>query len=202
MLLIRYITFTFLLLSGFLSHAQFCDLVSLSFNGQTNIDFTFDTFSKYLGGITQNGVTRLRVTVDNSINNNPACRWNLVIYVDNGNGSTPNTEWESLFTQSVSGNVPAIDLLQLRVSNRCNTPLVGNQYINAPLNAGTPIMIIRNDGITVPAGSCVTNVNGPGNSTSNYNEYTFDIDYRLIPGVGLKSGIYQLRIKYLLTEIL
>jgi hypothetical protein len=56
--------------------------------------------------------------------------------------------------------------------------------------------------VTNSAGACATNVNGPGNYLSNYDEYTFDIDYRLAPGLSLKSGIYQLRLKYLLTESL
>lgn len=180
--------------------AQYCDQVTLSVTGQTTLDFTFDTFGKYLGGLTQNGATRLKVNVSNSINNNPNCRWNLVVYIENGNGGTPNDEWESLFSQSSSGTPPKVELLQLRITNRCQTPQTGNQFFNVPVTVGQPIMVISNTGITIPAGSCTTNVNGPGNSTTNYDEYTFDIDYRLQPGVGLKSGIYQLRVKYVLTE--
>ncbi|MCU0441939.1 MAG: hypothetical protein MUE96_06045 [Bacteroidia bacterium] len=195
-----------LILLGFIQlanvSAQQCDLVSIGLVGQSNIDFTYDTFSKYLGGITQNGATKLRVTVDNSINSNPDCRWNLVIYVENGSGATPNTDWETLYSQSVSGPTPTIDLVQLRVGNRCNTPLQGNQFFTIPPVVSTPIVVISNTGITIPAGSCVTNVNGPGNPTTHYDEYTFDIDYRIVPGIGLKSGIYQLRFKYVLTEVL
>jgi hypothetical protein len=181
---------------------QFCDQVTLSLSGQTNLDFTYDTFSKYLGGITQNGVTKLKVTVSNSVMLNPDCRWNLVVYIENGNGAAANDEWETLYTQSVSGDVPKVDLLQMRITNRCSTPLTGNQFFDVPMLVSQPIMVISNTGITVPAGSCVSNVNGPGNATTNYDEYNFDIDYRLIPGLGLKSGIYQLQVKYLLTEAL
>jgi hypothetical protein len=181
--------------------AQYCDQVTLSVSGQSNLDFTYDTFSKYLAGITLNGATRLKVTVSNAITHNPDCRWNLIIYTENG-GTAPTDEWETMYSQSVSGTAPKVEMLQMRINNRCNTAQTGNQFFDVPMLVSQPIMVISNNGITIPAGSCATNVNGPGNAQSNYDEYTFDIDYRLIPGLGLKSGIYQLRIKYVLTEAL
>lgn len=194
------VSLLFLALLTVRTQAQFCDQVTITTSGQTNLDFTYDTFGKYLGGITQNGVTRVRVNVSNSITNNPDCRWNLVVYIENGNGGTPNDEWESVYSQSLSGNPPKIDMLQMRITNRCSTPQTGSQFFNVPVSVGTPIMVITNSGVTIPAGSCVTNVNGPGNSTTHYDEYNFDIDYRLQPGVGLKSGIYQLKVRYVLAE--
>lgn len=166
-----------------------------------NVDYTFDSFGKYLGGITQNGVSQLKVTVDNSITNNPNCRWNLVIYIDNNNAPVQD-EWEILTPYTMSGSKPKINQLQIRVKNHCNTSITGNSFFSANPVPGTPIILIQNTGITIPAGSCITNVNGPGNYTKNYDEYTFDIDYRVLPGLSLKSGIYQLRLKYLLTETL
>lgn len=182
------------------AQAQYCDQVTLTLSGQTNLDFTYDTFGKYLGGITQNGVTRLRINVSNNITNNPDCRWNLVVYIENGGSGTPNDEWESVYSQSLSGNPPKLDVLQMRITNQCGTSQTGNQFFDVPIAVGTPIMVITNTGVTIPAGSCVTNVNGPGNSSTNYDEYNFDIDYRIQPGVGLKSGIYQLKIRYVLAE--
>ncbi len=189
-----------LLLIVIKSNGQYCDQVTLTTVGSTNLDFTYDTFGKYLGGITQNGVTRLKINVSNSVMLNPDCRWNLVVYIENGNGGTPNTEWESVYSQSSSGTPPQVDMLQMRINNRCNTSQTGSQFFNVPVTVGQAIMVITNTGITIPAGSCTTNVNGPGNATTNYDEYTFDIDYRLQPGVGLRSGVYQLRVKFVLTE--
>jgi hypothetical protein len=191
-----------LMLSKIVS-AQFCDRVILTLSSQPNADFTFDTFGKYIGGITQNGITQLKVLVDNSLTSNPDCRWNLVIYVDNSsNPATPTDEWELMSQHTLSGSTPKINQLQLRVRNRCNTSLTGNSFFNTNVLPGQPIAIISNTGITIPSGSCTTNVNGPGNYTTRYDEYTFDIDYRIIPGLSLKSGIYQLRLKYLLTEVM
>lgn len=181
--------------------AQFCDEVRLSVSSNANVDFSFDTFGEYMAGITQNGSTKLKVAVSNSLNNNPSCRWNLVILVENASATTAPTEWEQLQSNSTSGTAPQIDMLQLRIRNNCNTSLTGNQFFNVPITTGTPIIVISNNGITTPAGSCTTNVNGPGNSITNYNEYSFDIDYRIVPTNGVRSGVFQLKVKYLLTEI-
>lgn len=181
--------------------AQFCDEVRLSVSSNANVDFSFDTFGEYMAGITQNGSTKLKVAVNNSLNNNPSCRWNLVILVENASATTAPTEWEQLQSNSTSGTAPQIDMLQLRIRNNCNTSLTGNQFFNVPITTGTPIIVISNNGITTPAGSCTTNVNGPGNSITNYNEYSFDIDYRIVPTNGVRSGVFQLKVKYLLTEI-
>lgn len=180
--------------------AQFCDEVRLSVSSNANVDFSFDTFGEYMAGITQNGSTKLKVAVSNSLNNNPSCRWNLVILVENASATTAPTEWEQLQSNSTSGTAPQIDMLQLRIRNNCNTSLTGNQFFNVPTTTGTPIIVISNNGITTPAGSCTTNVNGPGNSITNYNEYSFDIDYRIVPTNGVRSGVFQLKVKYLLTE--
>lgn len=180
--------------------AQHCDNVRVTIESSPNIDFNFDTFGKYLGGVTQNGSTKVKVTVDNSTRNDAQCRWNLVIYVENASVATANTEWEEIFSNSASGAAPKIELLQLRIRNNCNTALTGNQFFTVPALSGTPILVISNTGITIPAGSCTTNVNGPGNPTANYSEFVFDIDYRILPGAGLKSGVFQLKVKYLLTE--
>ena len=180
--------------------AQHCDNVQVAIETSPNIDFSFESFGKYLAGITQNGSTKVKVTVSNDVSRDPNCRWNLVIYVENVSAATANTDWEEVFSNSSSGAQPKIDLLQLRIRNNCNTPLTGNQFFNVPAITGTPILVITNTGVTIPAGSCTTNVNGPGNPTANYNEFVFNIDYRIVPALGLKSGVYQLKVKYLLTE--
>ncbi len=199
---VKKLTLVWLMLAALTGRAQLCDEVSLSLTTTSNLDFSFDTYTKYQSGLTINGATRLKVTVKNNINNNPDCRWNLVIYVENGSASTPPNEWEMLYSASTSGNKPEIDLLQLRIRNACNTSLTGNQFFNVPTVGGTPILIISNNGVTTPAGSCTTNVNGPGDPINNYNEFNFDIDYRLVPGSGFRSGTYQLRLRYVLIESL
>jgi hypothetical protein len=168
----------------------------------SNVDFTFDSFAKYIGGITQNGASIIRVNVSNSVTLDPDCRWSLSVIVDNNPLSgTPANEWESLVNYTTSGNAPQIDMLEIRIRNACNTSLTGGGFVNLLNNHGDFFNIIDfNGGVTIPAGSCITNVNGPGSYLSNYNEYNFTIDYRITPGLNLRSGIYQLSIKFLIIE--
>jgi hypothetical protein len=182
--------------------AQHCDAVAISMPTVANVDFTFDSFAKYIGGITQNGATQIRVAVSNNITLDPDCRWALSAIVDNNPFSgTPANEWESLVSYTSSGAPPTLDMLEIRVRNACNTPLTGQAFVNTLNNNGDALNIIDfNGGITIPAGSCATNVNGPGSYLNNYNEYNFTIDYRITPGLSLKSGIYQISVKFLIIE--
>ncbi len=182
--------------------AQHCDAVSVSMPTVSNVDFTFDTFAKYIGGITQNGATLIRVNVSNSINFDPDCRWRLSVIVDNNPlAGTPPNEWETLTNYTSSGTPPQIDALEIRIRNACNTPLTGAAFVNLLSNHADAFDIIDfNGGVTIPAGSCITNVNGPGSYLTNYNEYNFTIDYRITPGLSLRSGIYQISLKFLIIE--
>jgi hypothetical protein len=197
-----YLLFTLFYSVLFNLKAQHCDAVSVSMPTVSNVDFTFDTFAKYIGGVTQNGATQIRVNVSNNVTLDPDCRWALSAIVDNNPFSgTPANEWESLVNYTSSGTPPALDMLEIRVRNACNTSLTGPGFVSLLNNHGDAINIIDfNGGVTIPAGSCVTNVNGPGSYLTNYNEYNFTIDYRITPGLSLRSGIYQISLKFLIIE--
>lgn len=194
----------FLINLGFFnfSYSQHCDALALTMTTPTNVDFVFDSFGKFIGGVTQNGASVLRISVDNSVTLDPDCRWRLVVIVDNNPGAgTPAAEWETMLAYGTSGSNPNIAMLEIRARNACNTALTGNVFVNLLANNGDSYDLIDfNGSVTIPAGSCITNVNGPGSYLTNYNEYHFDIDYRLVPGLGLTPGIYQISLKYILIE--
>jgi hypothetical protein len=161
-----------------------------------NVDFTFDNFSKYNGGITISGATLLRLKV---LANDSLCKWALRMYIDNNGGSTPANEWELTSPYSISGAKPTVDLIQVKLYNGCNTPINSGTYQQFTPAHGSYIDIINN--ITInPAGSCSTNVNGAGTYLTNYNEFSFTIDYRIVPGLTNAAGMYQLQIKFCLIE--
>lgn len=161
-----------------------------------NLDFTFDNFSKYNGGVTFSGATLLRLKV---LANDASCKWVLRMYIDNNGGGTPMNEWETSFPYSVSGLKPTLDLIQVKVYNGCNTPISSGIYQNFAASNGAPIDII-NDATLNVAGSCITNVNGAGSYLTNYNEYSFTIDYRIVPGLTYAAGMYTLNIHFCLVE--
>jgi hypothetical protein len=161
-----------------------------------NLDFTFDNFSKYNGGVTFSGATLLRLKV---LANDASCKWVLKMYIDNNGGATPINEWETSFPYSTSGLKPTLDLIQVKVYNGCNTPINSGIYQNFMPTTGASIDIINDVALNV-AGSCVTNVNGAGSYLTNYNEYSFTVDYRIVPGLTYAAGIYTLNIHFCLVE--
>ena len=165
-----------------------------------NESFTFDTFSKYNGGITISGSTLLRLKV---LPNNGACKWILRMYVDNNGGATPVNEWEAITpSYGTSGVIPTLDLIDVKVYNGCGTPINSGVYQNFAPITGSSIDIINNIAL-IPAGSCAgLNVNGAGTYLTNYNEFNFTIDYRIVPGLTYTPGMYQLILKFCLVEAL
>lgn len=151
----------------------------------------------YTAGKTLSGSTILRLKV---LANAPTCKWSLRVYIENNPASgTPVDEWESLQTYGSAGNAPSLDELGFRVYNSCGTPINNGVYQYFPAVNGGYIDII-NDISLIPAGSCITNVNGAGSYLSHYNEFSFMIDYRIVPGLAFSAGVYTVNLHFCLVE--
>lgn len=169
----------------------------------TNVELLFDSFGSYNGGITLNGSSIVRLKVYRAYPlTTDSCQWALSMYVSNGGGITPVAKWETLTNYgTASGTIPNLDLLEVRVSNGCQTPINNGTWQHFDSLSGSVIHIINNS-IFTPAGSCGgQEVNGAGTYLTNYNEYSFTIDYRIRPGFLYRPGRYELFIKYCLTEM-
>ncbi|HNQ13564.1 MAG TPA: hypothetical protein PKM16_10190 [Bacteroidia bacterium] len=167
-----------------------------------NTEFIFDSFTDYLGGITLSGSTTLRLKVDSG---NVNCKWKLAMIIDNNpGGGTPATDWETLNTYGSSGTVPTLDAIEVKVYNGCNTPINNNVYQTFfPALNGSNIDIINDVMLNTASTPCVpgVQVNSLGSYITNYNEFTFQIDYRVKPGFVFNPGIYALKISFCLVEI-
>ncbi|MCB0804979.1 MAG: hypothetical protein KDC05_04220 [Bacteroidales bacterium] len=193
----------FALLSAWQSSGQIvCADVEIVSDPGDRADFVFDSFSKYLSGITFHGIANVNVKVDDQLPANPNCKWMLLMTVENNpSGGTAADEWETLATYGTgTTSPPKIDILDVRITNACSTSPVDGVYQNFNL-AGDIIEIIENTGIRINAGSCTTNVNGPGSYLTNYDEFHFQIDFRITPGFTYNPGIYQLQVKFELAEV-
>lgn len=166
-----------------------------------NADFEFNDMQKYVSGITLSGATQLRLKIDEQIVGQ--CKWRLMMYIDN-NGYLPNNEWEPLNFYGSSGTVPELNLIQVKVYNGCGTPLNSGVYQIFAGNIQYDILEIippLPDPINLPGSCDGTNINGAGSYLSDYNEYNFNIDYRIIPGYSTRTGTYQIKINFCLVEI-
>ena len=196
----KVISLLFVLCCNNISAQNHCGLVSIVPNTSVNQIVVFDDFTKYRGGITINSVTRIRIIVEDKTIPDPLCSWNLKMFIENNSGAgTPLNEWEEVTNYgNGAGLNPTIDLLEVRVRNACATSLYDNIFRS--FNDANEILDIINEIVITSAGSCTTNVNGPGSYLTNYDEFNFDIDIRLNPGVRFNPGIYNLNIRFRLEE--
>ena len=178
-----------------------CGHVEIDENTTVSQILTFDTFSKYNGGISLNGVARVRVRVEDLAVVDPLCSWSLIMTVNNNpGGGTAGTEWEELAQYGGGlGANPTIGILQVRVRNSCTTSPMDGVY-QTFTNNGDLINIIEPMLAVTPSGSCVDNVNGPGSYLTNYDEFNFDIDIRVVPSFSFNPGLYQLNVNFHLEE--
>ena len=166
-----------------------------------NVDFEFSDMQKYVAGITHSGSTQLRLKIDEIIAGD--CKWRLMMYIDN-NGYLPNNEWEPLTFYGSSGTAPQLNLIQVKVYNGCGTPLNSGVYQIFAGNVNYALLEIipaLSDPRNLPGTCSGTQVNAPGSYLTDYNEYNFNIDYRILPGYSLRPGAYQIKINFCLVEV-
>jgi len=178
-----------------------CGYVAFEPNTSVSNIMTFDTPSKYQTGITIISAAKLKIRVKDKTIADPLCSWNLTMLLDNNPGAgTPNDEWEQLglYGNGLSTN-PKISLLQIRVRNACATSPADGIYQTVTTNTDIIDLIAPLLPVT-PAGSCTTNVNGPGDYISNYDEFHFDIDVRVVPQFTFNPGVFQLNLRFHLEE--
>lgn len=179
-----------------------CADVEIVPNSGEQTDFVFDSFGKYIAGVTFNGAVKVKVKVDDKVPPDPNCKWMLTMSVENNSSSgSAADEWETLTSYGTgNANIPKIDILGVRITNGCSTSPIDGVYQNF-VQTGDIIDIIENTGVRVDAGSCTVNVNGPGSYLTYYDEFTFQIDFRIIPGFDNEPGMYQLQVKFELVEV-
>jgi hypothetical protein len=177
-----------------------CDVVQsdILLSTPTNLDLIFDSFSEYQGGITLNGSSIIKL----KLVDNPAltCKWKLTMYAIN-NALPASNDWERTATfGSGSGLNPQCDILQVKVSNACSNATNNGIWQTFPLVSPSSLDIINSVALT-PAGPCAaTQTNGAGSYLTNYNEFSFTLDYRIVPGLTFMPGRYELKVKFCLTE--
>lgn len=178
-----------------------CGSVSFEPNTPVAANMIFDSFSQYTSGITINNVATLRLRIEDQAIPDPDCRWFLHMEAfNNPVAGTAPADWETLSTYgSGTAPVPTMDIMEIRVRNACQTSPIDGAFQSFNQHADI-IDIIADLLPTTPAGSCATNVNGPGNYQTNYGEYNFAIDIRVKPGYAYSPGIYELAIRFHLEE--
>lgn len=158
---------------------------SVSFEAFTNpdVDFVFNTVQKYQTGLVAMNAITLRITATGA-------NWDLYVGAETDIAGT----WDVVTTYSPSGELPGVELLEIRFRNTANTSQELSFFEMTDIS--TPTYIIGSP-ISDAAINCPdTGTNTPGSFLTNPECYQFNVDLRVIPGFTLRPGLYQLNIRY------
>ena len=177
-------------------------ILQLGMNGTQNVDFVFDQIAEYVGGITQYGATNLNVSSTVS--------WDLYAAGFSSAAAAGNLLWDN---QVVYGgdtdpnSVTTLPLTLLELHQDKGNPNGGgggvDEDYNQPFFSGTTSIGANNvyatsTPYTRPASACKyiaggnstadfvaggTYLVGASNSVGFSSNYSYTIDYRIIPGL-------------------
>ena len=157
-------------------------------SASSNISFDFNTINKYKTGIILYNAFELNVDVTGT-------QWDLYV----GATTTVAGDFDVVSTYSSTGSTPPISLIQMQFRNSNNTSLMSGFF---PLtDISSPTYIIGTSAAPDLSISCPNvGTNVAGSYTTNPACYKFKVDMKVTPGFTYKSGLYTLRIDYILIE--
>jgi len=154
----------------------------------STISFDFNTIENYRTGIIKYNAFELLVDVTGS-------QWDLYV----GATTTSTGYLDVTSTYSTSGVLPPVSILQMQVRNANNTSLVSG--FSPITDIATPTYLIGSAAAPDLSVSCPNNgTNTAGNYLSSPGCYKFNVDLKINPGFTYKSGLYSLRIDYILIQ--
>ncbi len=161
--------------------------VSFDLKTSPNITFDFNTIQEYINGITYMNAVTLNINASSQFD----------IYV--GATTTNVGYWDVTQTYSTGGDPPPIDILKLQFRNASSTSQVSGFFTLQDIN--TPTYIIGTNAAPDPSINCPnTGTNTAGDYSANPSCYKFTVDLRIVPGFTYQSGLYTLRIDYVIIE--
>lgn len=164
------------------------DLVSA-----TNVDFTFDSFYKLTNGIFVANAITLNVDAIGT-------QWDLYM----GSVTTIPGVWDNVQYYGSTGNgSPNVNMVQCRVHNLSNTPLISG-FVPLQDIATSTLDIIGNHNAVDPAVNCSdpspVGTNTPGSYLADPQCYQFRVDLRIVPGYNYRPGLYTLQIEFIIAQ--
>jgi hypothetical protein len=167
--------------------SSYAQSVSFDIKESPNISFVFNTINSYQAGLNIPNANTLKIIATGT-------NWDLYV----GATTTVPGQWDVIQTYSSTGTLPQTDIVQLRFRNTASTSQISG-FFNL-LDISTPHYIIGTAG-TDPLANCPDmGTNAPGSYISQPQCYQFSVDVRIVPGFGLRPGLYFLRIDYFIIQ--
>jgi hypothetical protein len=178
--------FLFIIASfSFMAKAQ-----NLSFALKTskNIALVFSTIDQYKTGIIVPNAATLYIDAS-------SVQWDLYVGITT---TTPNL-WDVTTTYSSTGNLPDINIVEAQFRNASNTSQVNGFFSLSDISNPTYIIgSAVNPDLTANCPS--TGTNSSGTYITSPTCHQFNVDLKVTPGLGLRPGLYTLRIDYVIVQ--
>ncbi len=163
--------------------------VNIDLVSATNVDFTFDSFYKLTNGIFLANAITFNVEAVGT-------KWDLYM---GSNTSVPGV-WDNVQYYGSSGNgAPSVGIVQCRVHNLSNTPLISGFVPLQDIATSTLDIIGNHNAVDLPV-NCSdpspVGTNTPGSYISDPQCYQFRVDLRIVPGFNYRPGLYTLQIEF------
>jgi hypothetical protein len=163
--------------------------VALASKTSPTVEFTFNTISKYVNGITIPNALTLNIDAD-------LTQWDLYV----GATTVSAGEWDITTQYSNNGSDPAVELMEIRLRNFSNTSQASGFF---PLtDIVTPTYIIGSSSVDTTV-NCSdvspTGTNAEGDYLTDPECYKFNVDLRIVPGLSHRAGLYTLRVDFMLV---
>ena len=176
------------------SEKIFSQTVSIDLAGSSSAEFTFNTFNKLINGIVLPNVFTLNIDATGG-------QWDLYA----GAITTIAGTWDNSTYYTTSGNgVIPVGLLQMRVHNLSNTPLISGYVALQDIATSTLDIIGNHTSAPDPTVNCgdliPTGTNTPGTYTITPQCYQFKIDLKMVPGLVYRPGLYTMQIEFIIAE--
>ncbi len=163
------------------------ETVGFELKTQSSIIFDFNTVQEYISGIKYMNAMTLNI--------NSTQRFDIYV------GATTTTAglWDVTSSYSSGGDQPPTSILQIQFRNANSTSKVSGFF---PLqDILSPTYIIGSDikpdiEILCPANG----TNAAGSYLTTPNCYKFNVDLKIVPGLTYKSGLYNLRVDYIIIS--
>jgi hypothetical protein len=107
--------------------------------------------------------------------------------------------WNVTSTYSNGGSPPPVSMLKIQMRNGSSTSLISGFF--SLQDIATPTYIIGTSVAPDPLIACPNNgTNAPGDYSANPSCYKFNVDLRIVPGFTYQSGLYDLRVDYVIIQ--
>lgn len=161
--------------------------LSFALTTSPNINFDFNTIQQYETGIARYNACVLNIEAVGT-------EWDLYV------GATTSVagQWDVTSTYSPNGTLPTIDMVQVKLRNSSNTPLVAGFFSLQDIL--TPTYLIGTSANDAAVACPAAGTNTAGSYLTSPGCYLFHIDLKITPGFTYRPGLYTLRIDYIIIE--